>query len=143
MRTATLTRNPSTDQGTFGHMLTDSGFVCITGELPWQDNAHNVSCIPAGQYLCKWLYSPSHGRDVYHVTNVPNRGNVEIHIGNWCGNVASGFKSDVLGCIILGDHYAMMAPPGMKPQMGVANSTATVAKFESDFNQEDFQLTIK
>ena len=143
MRTATLTRNPSTDQGTFGHLLLDSGFSCVTGELPWNGNAHDISCIPLGTYTCKWLYSPSHGRDIYHVMNVPNRGNIEIHSGNWCGNVAAGYKSDVLGCIILGDHYAMIPPPGMKPQMGVANSTATLAKFESDFNQEDFQLTIK
>lgn len=141
MKQAALKRMPSADTGTFGQMWVD-GFTCITGELPWRNNLHDKSCIPAGTYTCKLLYSPSHAKDLYHVMNVPNRGNIEIHSGNWCGNTDVGLKSDVLGCIILGSSIGILTPPGMKPQKALLNSSNTLDLFMAYMKGEDFTLII-
>jgi Family of unknown function (DUF5675) len=150
MRTATLTRQHTSDVGTFGELVLDEGWKCITGELPWVDNKHGISCIPPAPneepqtYLCQWLYSENHKRFVYHVTNVPNRDAVEIHAGNWCGDKDFGYVTDVLGCMILGETVSPIevASKGIT-QMGVTHSVKTVAEFERRMNTLDFELTVK
>src|SRR4051794_23570794 len=67
--------------------------LAATLELPWKGNLHGISCIPAGTYLCKLRFSPKHKRDVYQVQDVPDRDNVEIHIGNTV--------DDTEGCVIV------------------------------------------
>lgn len=137
MRAATLTRRNSTSSGTFGDWRSDSGFSCHTGELPWRDNQHDVSCIPAGQYLCKLVFSPHHQRYLYEMQAVPGRQCCEIHAGNWCGDTSKGLKSDVLGCIIVGSAVGFLAC-----QMAVLNSTNTLKMLMDDMSGEDFMLTI-
>ena len=143
MRIVTLIRDPSTDEGTFGVLTTDDDFTCVTGELPWKNNIPNLSCVPEGEYMAKWLYSPSHGTELYHLIDVPGRKVIEIHAGNWCGDTEKGYKSDVLGCIILGREKAELTPEGMNPQMAITASVQTLALFESHMNQEDFLLQIR
>lgn len=149
MKTATLVRQPSTDDGTPGKLDTSTGFSCFTMELPWLNNAKSASCIPVGRYVCQWLYSPSHGRKIYHVTGVPGRDAVEIHNGNWAGRVDLGLRSDVLGCILLGDSLGHGVPKPKdgvtytREQAGVFNSVATLARFEAEMDGEDFELEIR
>lgn len=143
MRQVIIKRLPSEDSGTFGQLfLHDAKFTCVTGELPWRDNLQDKSCIPPGTYICKMMYSPAHEKALYHVTNVPGRGDVEIHSGNWCGNTDLGLKSDVLGCILLGSRIGLLVPPGMKAQKALLNSSATVDMFMQIMNFEDFELVI-
>ena len=139
MRTAVLVRIPeelNRDQGTFGKLSTDSGFMCFTGELPWRDNKSDISCIPAGVYQCGLVASNKFG-SVYMVTTVPDRTEILIHAGNFCGNKSKGFKSDVEGCILLG-----RAIGDLGGQRGVKNSKDAVKSFMADRNGEPFTLTI-
>jgi Family of unknown function (DUF5675) len=138
MRTATIQRFDTGDQGTFGHLTTDDGFTCETGELPYRDNTPNFSCIPAGEYECEMLYSQHFKRDVYRLKNVPNRTDVEIHNGNYCGDTTKGYKSDVLGCIILGHDVITMFN-----QAAVSNSKYTLDNFMTHMGGDNFTLTIK
>ena len=80
---------------TLGQLLRDDGSpMCQTLELPWRDNHAQVSCIPAGQYTCALKFSPSHGYEVYWINGVPNRGAIEIHVGNTA--------ADSKGCVLVG-----------------------------------------
>ena len=90
-----LYRLPSKDQGTFG-VLVDEYPICVTLELPWKDNQHDKSCIPAGTYICNRVQSQHFG-DVFQVENVAGRTEVLIHRGNTIG--------DIKGCIILGTSF--------------------------------------
>ena len=157
MRTATLTRQPSNDAGTFGDWLSDSGWSCRTGELPWRDNASRISCVPCGTYRAVWRWSAAHGKNLYLLINVPRRSEVEIHSGNVCGDTALGYASEVKGCILPGLEISTF-PAGTsleggkivlpKDQPGVTQSVVALAKLEADMRdkdgkQSDFDLTIK
>jgi len=92
-----LIRSESTDQGTFGS-LTFGPHACRSLELPWRDNARQISCIPTGAYRCVIVRSPRFGR-VYGVLNVPGRSNVLIHSANLAGDKALGWDTQLQGCI--------------------------------------------
>ena len=62
-------------------------------ELPWKDNARNVSCIPRGFYTCTKYSSPRYN-STYRVNDVPNRDYILFHKGN--------SAADTEGCILLG-----------------------------------------
>lgn len=136
MRTATIVRGPSSDQGTPGILTTDSGFKCVTGELPDRANLPMVSSIPLGKYICRKLPSPKFG-NVYHVLDVEGRMDVLIHAGNFFGDKAKGFKSNVLGCILLGKEAVTM-----EGQQAITASRLTVADLDRDMKGADFELTI-
>jgi len=137
MRTAALTREASTDEGTFGTLVTDTGKTFISGELPDRGNEHGTSCIPADTYICKWIDSPKHG-ECYQVTAVPGRDMIEMHSANFMGDTLKGKLSQLLGCIALGKSKGML-----EGQMAVLASKAAIAEFEAEMGQEDFRLTIQ
>lgn len=142
MRKATITRNPSTDQGTFGIMKLDDGTTFHTAELPWRGNAHGLSCIPAGTYMFKKVDSPKHG-PCYMGVDIPGRNSIEIHSANYAGDVTIGFRSDLLGCIALGKEVGPLEIPGpLKQQMAVLRSKVAIAEFEANTGLEDLELTI-
>lgn len=102
-RIATLTRTQTSSHGTEGQLdIPEYGFHCFTLELPWRDNEPCMSCIPAGEYQIKVVRSPRFGR-VYTVTNVFGRSHILIHSGNLAGDIRQGLKSNVEGCILLGE----------------------------------------
>lgn len=87
----------------------------VTLELPWRENRRGVSCIPCGVYdalyedtrkviggVCRW----------YHLRDVPDRGGILIHPGNFAGDVREGFASDVRGCILIGRDRGVLTPRG-------------------------------
>ena len=83
--------------GTFGALICDKGYpIAVTYELPWKDNLPNISCIPAGQYICKRVKS-NHFGDVFEITDVDGRTHILIHKGNR--------KRDTKGCIVVGEKY--------------------------------------
>ena len=136
MRNATLFRNPSTEDGTFGVILLDDHVSFSTGELPWKDNQAGVSCIPVGTYLCKWITSPRHG-ECYQITGVPFRDMIEIHSANFMGDTTKGKLSQLLGCVALGKSVGWL-----EGQTAVLASKQAIQEFENNLQQEDFELTI-
>jgi hypothetical protein len=137
MRKVMLIRNESGDEGTFGTILTDSGFTCRTGELPWRNNQQGLSCIPEGIYFCSWRLSKRHGL-CYHIDSVPNREGIEIHSANFVGDRNMGLKYQVLGCIAIG-----LGIGKLDGQKAVLRSRQGLAAFEDEMKCETFELTIK
>ncbi|HKV74593.1 MAG TPA: DUF5675 family protein [Gemmatimonadales bacterium] len=80
--------------GTFGRFVIPDGSTLYSLELPWKNNAPQVSCIPAGHYDLQRRYSNSHHCEVFEIMAVPDRTDVEIHWGNWI--------KDTLGCVLVG-----------------------------------------
>jgi len=74
--------------------LSYGNFKCFTLELPWKDNATNVSCVPAGTYKATKYNSPSKGLVVL-LKDVEGRTWIEIHSGN--------YTHQIRGCILVGD----------------------------------------
>jgi len=136
MKTATIHRLESDDQGTFGELRTDSGLVLCSGELPWRDNAPDRSCIPIGTYTCLWGASVKHG-ECYHVIDVPGRTAIEIHAANFVGDKSMGFRCDMLGCITLG-----LSVGTLFCQKSIVSSRIAMMEFEGEMNREPFELKV-
>lgn len=137
MNRATLTRQVFSSQGTFGVLAIDQQNF-FTGELPWIDNLRGRSCIPLGTYEVSWTFSPRFKRYCYEVMDVPGRDGIRFHAGNFCGDREKGWKSDVDGCIILGESFG--AKDGQKC---LFLSVRAINRFEAYMAQEDFVLTIE
>ena len=137
MKSAILLRTETGDQGTFGKITTDSGFMCYSGELPWRNNEPEKSCIPEGKYRCNWRFSPKHGL-CYHVEGVPGRSNVEIHSANWMGDKAQGLKCELLGCIAPG-----VSVDVLDGQRAVIRSKSALLALQAALWREPFDLTVK
>ena len=138
---ATLVREGSTDQGTKGKVTLRNGNYEIemsTLELPWRDNKSQYSCIPTGTYQVAMRYSPHFKRNYYNVKNVPNRDSILIHSGNTAGDKNKGYKSDVLGCILLGMYHSNNGK-----QLIICDSKHGVAVFQKFFGEQPFTLTVK
>lgn len=139
MRHVSILRDPSSSKQTLGHLQAyePNDFECHTLELPWLDNQSNVSCIPDGDYICK--YTPSmrlskvagHEVRTYEVLNVPNRAGIRIHSAN--------FFRQLLGCIALGEKVEDVDIDG---EGDVTESRKTVAAFEKAMGYQDFLLHI-
>lgn len=109
-----------------------------TMELPDKGNAAKVSCILAGDYVCKKVKSPSKNKQVgywvYLLHGVPQRSAVLIHIGNY----ATGVKVDTEGCILVGLRFVDINGDG---QLDIAQSTEAM-KILLAVLPEQFVLTI-
>ncbi len=93
---------------TMGRLILPSGKVLSTIERPWLNNKSNISCIPPGEYLVKWLPRSGSGKykRVWHVQNVPGRTGILFHSANLVrhlqGCIAPGMKqgkSNGLDCV--------------------------------------------
>lgn len=125
-----LQRNTDTGFETLGE-IAFNGFSAKTLERPWKNNQKDISCIPKGQYTCKWTRSFRFPLGSYEVQNVPNRSGIRFHLGN--------YFFDVDGCILLGDSFSDINKDG---KVDVLNSKITISKFESFMNRQDFNLKI-
>lgn len=67
--------------GTNGEIRMDGERVCDAIELPWKDNARNVSCIPEGRYPLAKRYSKRFGWHIL-IKDVPERSSILIHPAN-------------------------------------------------------------
>lgn len=116
--------------GTFGVMTIDGIMFCLTLEPYSRDNVKVLSCIPAGQYICREKKSSKYG-DTYEITNIQNRDNVLFHWGN--------IDDNTKGCIILGEKLGRLGK-----SRAVLNSKATFKTFLAVMiKQKMFLLTIK
>lgn len=131
MRRLTLYRIRLLHLCTFGFIDTGER-VYYTLELPWLNNARNMSCIPEGEYQCDYIPSSSSGkyRSVYHVKDVQDRSGILIHAGN--------LPEQTKGCILLGKRIGRL-----KSQSAVLNSRTALREFVRDMNSESFTLRVK
>lgn len=136
MRQVELFRLRRSDQGTEGLLVTED-FNCRTLELPWRDNRRQISCIPPDEYKVDMRLSNKYGR-VYWVREVPNRTYILIHSGNYAGDKSKGFKSHVMGCILLGKKSGYLGG-----QVAILNSRIMVRAFMEELEYESFNLKIQ
>ena len=136
-----ITRDlPPTPMGRRGTLTTKDGkFTSKTLELPWRNDYPNISSIPTGSFPAP---APVYGGNphihypVYQLKGVPGanpgtwREACEIHNGNYAGDTTLGYKSDVEGCILLGDSFGELQPGGyLHPQLAILNSVVTLQAF--------------
>lgn len=67
--------------GTNGTLTLNGHFVCFTIELPWKENAKNISCISEGTYELQPRFSDKHKAHL-QVMDVYNRSQILIHAAN-------------------------------------------------------------
>jgi hypothetical protein len=137
MADALLRRTEASDQGTFG-LFTLDGLTLFSGELPDRDNAPGVSCIPPGEYRCERRFSPRFKRETYWLRDVPSRSFILIHSANLMGDAALGFKSQLNGCIALGQRRGTMGG-----QKAILVSAPAITDLETATNREPFTLEVR
>lgn len=135
MITLTLTRQSTSNEGTFG-TLKAPGISIHTAELPWRGNKRRESCIPPGVYLCMPYSSPKFP-NVYEVTGVPGRSAILFHSGNHAGDRAKGYRSDVDGCILPGEGKGIL-----QGQKAVTGARLAMDRLRTFIGKNEFQLTI-
>lgn len=135
-----ITRKYS-DLETFGDLVAHRNgkiFKCKTLELPWINNAKNISCVPKGIYNVKQNFWSKKLKSYYLLQNVPSRNGIYMHEGNYA------FKKkgipDIQGCILLGLSYADL---DADQTLDITTSKITVAAFEKFMNREPFELLIR
>ena len=134
----TITRQGGTCQGTVGRAVLDTGEEWDTLELPWHGNQHLVSCIPAGNYVASMTWSNRFARMLYEVFNVPNRTAIRIHSGNWAGDTEHGWRTDVDGCILLGQEVGEI-----EGQLAILRSRLALTDFHAATHGMPFDLVIQ
>jgi len=135
MKYCHLIRSESSDEGTFGTLYIGDNTLS-TAEPPWRDNEKNISCIPYGEYECAYAVSVKYG-PVYLVKDVPGRTAILIHVGNWAGDEALGFKSDSDGCILPG-----MGKGKIAKQKAIVSSGMALGLLHQWLDKAPFMLTV-
>ena len=104
-------------------------YKCNTLELPWKQNARQVSCIPAGMYDVVKRQSPKYGQH-FQLLNVPGRDMILIHSGN--------FTRDTHGCILVGQGFTDIDNDGLRDLQFSKKTLAELYKILPD----RFQIVI-
>ena len=102
-----LIRVSHTEDAVFGVLLDFIGIpFAVTAELPWKGNLPQISCVPAGEYLCKRIISPKFG-ETFEMQGVENRSHILFHKGNIA-------LQDSKGCILIGEQFELVnGKPGI------------------------------
>ena len=135
MKELVLVREDSSDQGTFGRLFVGDKFF-YTGELPWEDNKSNVSCIPTGSYMGQFTHSPRFGRLMYLILSANGRSGIRIHPANLMGKDPP-YRKQLAGCIALGKRLGWI-----EKQKAVLISRTACREFETLMAGEPFKLEI-
>lgn len=120
MRTGTLTRilAESGDAGSFAKLVVGA-LELYSGELPWRDDKHNLSCLPpapgaaAVTYRLSFMWSQAHGKKNYRFVAMkqPNgswgampdgRTAAEVHAANLMGDILKALAAQLEGCVAPG-----------------------------------------
>lgn len=143
LRKVKLVRFETDDFGTFGKLSIPGLFECYTGEDPWRDNEPDFSCILPAPNISDpvvingvWLPSTRWG-ECYHLQGVEGRSACEIHKGNFCGDKKKNIKSDVEGCIILGNAIGVIGG-----QKALLSSKDAYDRFLEMMDKQPFTLSI-
>ena len=139
----TLTRDDYRSDRTFGRitLTATAQYLCESVEPGRDHNRASTktragACIPAGEYTCRRVHSPTHG-DCFEVTGVPGRLYIQIHAANW--------SHQLKGCIAPGMTRAVVddANPETHDDRGVTGSKRALLKLMEMMSGYDaFRLTI-
>lgn len=126
----TLTRTQETANCTFGILQIDGSYFCVTLELPWLNNEHNISCIPLGTYKCQRHSSLKFGT-VWQIMDVPSRDEILIHAGN--------LPKETHGCVLIGSNRGIV-----NNEKGIINSKSTLKDLMDRTHREtELEIEIK
>lgn len=144
MKTVNQYRFASSNQGTKSLAVTVlEGFesFCMI-ELPWRNNEPNYSCIPDGEYLCKFRKSKKF-REHYHLQDVKGRTWILTHSGNLAGDTKRGWKTHSHGCLLPGSRFGKIEIDKHNTyQDAVFSSRPTLRKLITAMEKKDFVLRI-
>ncbi len=130
MQTVTLVRRYM-KTCTVGFIVFESDLTLATLELPWLDNARNVSCFGEGEYLVKYMPRSASGKytRVWHVQNVKGRTGILFHKGN--------FLRDTNGCVLVGlKHFVNNGT------YAISSSANAFKRMRDELQQQDFILNV-
>lgn len=103
MPVLTLKRIEDTGRETFGEFYLGEDFdtrISYSLELPWRENRPNISCIPAGTYICAREPNAVY-TEVFRLLRVPGRDGILIHPANMAaeleGCIAPGLEIERVG----------------------------------------------
>lgn len=126
----TIVRTQETANCTFGTLHIDESYFCVTLELPWLNNQHNISCIPVGTYKCNRHSSPKFG-ECWEIMDVPGRDEILIHAGN--------LPADTHGCVLVGSVRGIV-----NNQKGIVNSKSTLKDLmDRTRHEKELEMEIK
>lgn len=129
VKSLTLKRIATNEDGTYGVLIDQTTPFTLTLEDPWLANQKDISCIPAGSYLCKRVDSPKFG-DTFEIMDVPHRDHILFHWGNT--------EEDTRGCPLIGEEFGFL-----NEKMAVLSSKRGFDEFLERTKQEDeFLITI-
>ena len=125
-----LQRFISDKDGTIGAIFDDKRpidtqpAICYTLERPWLDNkpdnkktsTNDSSCILAGDYFCKYTYSPRFKKNMFEIFDVEGRSGIRIHSAN--------VIDELLGCIAPATFIPFPPPKG-----GIKHTNGKVYKY--------------
>ena len=103
-------------------------FEAAALELPFRDNARNISRIPPGKYTAVRRFSPKYSNHL-HIQNTEPRTLILIHHGN--------FNRDTRGCILIGSEFRDIDKDGC---LDVVNSIITMERFMSVLVGQSFEV---
>ena len=117
------------DTGTPGVLVVPGlEFQCDTLELPWRNNKRGESCILPGDYACQPWFSASLGRMVLRLEDKNGRKDCLVHNGNFAGDEAKGYVTQVHGCTEVGRGYGNIERPDGSVQYGILKSRTTLTE---------------
>jgi hypothetical protein len=130
-----IERYDSDPERIFGRVFWDGKPQLISYELPWLDNARNVSAIPEGRYICTRHVTARYpeSRRAYVLADVPGRSGILFHSGNTA--------RDTDGCILLGLASGKLHVDG-KMRDAVLSSRDAMERFHEFINNRRFELEI-
>lgn len=88
------------NESTLGILTENREIIAYTLELPWLNNARNISCIPPGKYVCA-PYSSEKFAKCFSINSVNDREGILIHAGNT--------RKDTSGCVLIGNQLGKLA----------------------------------
>lgn len=144
---ANLFRLSTSDEGTFGEIYFMDKKL-FTLELPYRDvdgdgkSDNGFSCIEKGTYPADWVLSPKRQRNIYQLKDTGHRLAVQIHSGNFGGDILKDWDSQIEGCILLGKSIGELLNSKGKMQKAILDSKAALAEFELAMDHEPFTLMI-
>jgi hypothetical protein len=120
-----LVRVARNDCATYGVLVQGNIPFAVTLERPWLDNRKGESCIPAGDYYCKRVNSPTFG-DTFEVSGVPGRSAILFHKGN--------LEDDTNGCILVGESFnPVLGRPGITSSKEGFGEFLTITRMTNHF----------
>jgi len=134
MKELILKRVARNSYATYGVFVLENEPIAVSLELPWRNNSHQVSCIPAGMYICKQRTSEKYGAH-YHVMGVAGRDLILIHPGN--------LDDDTKGCILPGRSFGpVWSKNDLAMEYGVQDSVTAMHSIRELMGRNRFWLNV-